>query len=309
MSIYAWFKGRGPSGFGYGSTAEDVTAGVSLAGKTIAITGCNSGLGQEAMRVLAMRGAHVLGLARSKEKADAACAAAGGKATGYACELSEPASVRACVDAIKAGGVTLDALICNAGIMALPKLKQAFGYELQFFTNHIGHFILTTGLVDRLAPDGRVVMLSSAGHLAAPKGGIEFDNLSGEKGYGAWRAYGQSKLANILFAKALARRFAGTKKTANAVHPGVIRTNLSRNMGNPRWAEDLAFGIGDLLFFKSVEQGAATECYVAANPAAASISGAYFADCNVAKPRPDADDPALAERLWDVSEKIAAKLD
>ena len=308
MSVFSIFKGKGPNGFGYGSTAEDVTAGLSLADKTILITGCNSGLGLEAMRVLALRGAHVLGAARTQAKADAACAQVTGKATGIACELSDPASVRACVAAVKARGARLDAIICNAGIMALAKLAQAHGFELQFFTNHIGHFILVTGLLDQLADDGRVVMLSSAGHVAAPKEGIRFDDLSAEKSYGPWVNYGQSKLANILFAKELARRFAGTAKTANAVHPGVIRTNLSRNMGMPAWAERLGFGMGEALFFKTVPQGAATECYVAVNPGAATISGAYFADSNVKEPRADANDPALAAKLWEVSEKIVAGL-
>jgi NAD(P)-dependent dehydrogenase (short-subunit alcohol dehydrogenase family) len=189
--------------------------------------------------------------------------------------------------------------------MALPKLEQAHGYELQFFTNHIGHFILVTGLLEQLTDTGRVVMLSSAGHMMAPKGGIEFDNLSGAKGYGDWKNYGQSKFANLLFAKELARRFAGTKKTANAVHPGVIQTNLGRHM-NP--VMGFLFGAFGPLVLKTIPQGAATEVYVATSPATAGISGQYFADCNVAKSRADADDPALAKRLWEVSERIVAEV-
>jgi WW domain-containing oxidoreductase len=309
MSLYAMFKGKGPSGFGYASSAEDVTAGLSLTGKTILITGCNSGLGFEAMRVLAMRGAHIVGAARTAEKATAAGKQVTGKVTGVACELSDPKSVRACVETVKGLGVKLDVIIANAGIMALPKLKQAFGYELQFFTNHIGHFILVTGLLDTLSDDARVVVLSSAAHLGAPKGGIEFDNLSGERGYKPWAAYGQSKFANILFAKELAKRLAGTGKTANALHPGVIPTKLSRNMGMPPIVESLIFGgIGGALFMKNVGQGAATECYVAVNPKVAGVTGAYFADCNIKAPRADANDPALAAKLWEVSEKIVAGL-
>lgn len=308
MSLVALVKGKGPSGFGYGSTAEDVTAGLSLAGKTILVTGCNSGLGLEAMRVLALRGAKVIGAARSEAKANAACATVAGSATGIACELSEPSSVKACVAALKSKGTPLDAIICNAGIMALPKREQSHGYELQFFTNHIGHFILVTGLLDQLGSNARVVMLSSAAHFAAPKEGIRFDDLSAEKSYHPWTAYGQSKFANILFAKELARRFAGTGKTANALHPGVIQTNLARNIGGPRPLIDAGFAIFAAIGGKSIPQGAATECYVAAHPAAASISGAYFADCNVAKPRADANDPALATKLWEVSEKIVAGL-
>jgi WW domain-containing oxidoreductase len=305
MSLYQHFKGKGPSGFGYGSTAEEVTAGLSLEGKTILVTGCNSGLGLETLRVLSLRGARVLGTARTLEKARAACGAVGGQAVPLACELSDPSSVRACVAAVKAGGHRLDALIGNAGIMALPKREQAFGVELQLFTNHVGHFMLVTGLLDRLAEDGRVVMLSSDAHRMAPKAGILFDDLAGDRGYTPWGHYGQSKLANLLFAKELARRLAGTRKTATAVHPGVIRTNLGRHM--PGFA-NFVFGLVGPLVLKSVPQGAATQVYAAVHPAVAGTSGAYFADCNVARPRPDADDPALARRLWEVTEKIVAGL-
>jgi WW domain-containing oxidoreductase len=308
MSLYALLKSKGPTGFGYASTASDVTAGVSLAGKTILVTGCNSGLGLETMRVLAARGAHVIGAARTVAKANEAAATAGGKATGVACELSDPASVRACVETVKGMGVPLDAIVANAGIMALPKLHQAHGYELQFFTNHIGHFILVTGLLDQLADDARVVMLSSAAHQMAPVGGIQFDNLSGERNYKGWVAYGQSKIANLLFAKELARRFAGTKKTANAIHPGVIATNLGRHLGMSALVGSAVWGLGNLLFLKTIPQGAATQCYVAANPKAASVSGEYWADSNIAKSRAEASDPVLAAKLWEVSEEIVAGL-
>jgi NAD(P)-dependent dehydrogenase (short-subunit alcohol dehydrogenase family) len=302
MTLYQLFKSNGPSGFGYGSTAEEVTAGLSLAGKTMLVTGCNSGLGQETLRVLALRGACVVGAGRTLEKAREACKAAGGQTVPLACELSEPASVRACVAAITATGLRLDAIICNAGIMGLPKLERAHGYELQFFTNHIGHFILVTGLIDQLSATGRVVMLSSAAHIQASKGGIEFDNLDGSKGYGAWRQYGQSKFANILFAKELARRFAGTQRTANAVHPGIIKTNLARHN---LFGRVFYRAIGPILV-KTVPQGAATQVYVATNPALATISGKYFADCNVTAPRADTEDPATANKLWKISEQIAA---
>jgi NAD(P)-dependent dehydrogenase (short-subunit alcohol dehydrogenase family) len=306
MSLLAMIKSKGPSGFGYGSTAEDVTAKLSLNGKTFLLTGCNSGLGFETLRVLTLRGAHVIGAARTLEKAQAACASVKGLTTPVACELAEPASIRASVATVKALKVPIDGIICNAGIMALPKLNQAYGYELQFFTNHIGHFILVTGLIDALAANARITMLSSGLHESAPKGGIEFDNLSGEKGYSAWRAYGQSKMANLLFAKELARRFSGTARTANALHPGVIfDTNLKRSMSVPRVILRAAVGLSNLLVLKTIPQGAATQCYVATNPALATVSGQYFADCNIAKPRADAEDPSLAKRLWGVSEKIA----
>ena len=181
MSLYSKLQPKGPSGFGYGSTAEDVTAGLSLAGKTFLVTGCNSGLGLETARVLAMRGGRILGTARTREKASAALAPLAGSTVGVECELSEPKSVRASVKAVKAalGGTKIDALICNAGIMALPTNEQKFGVELQLFTNHVGHFMLVTGLLDELQDTGRVVMLSSRAHLRAPVGGIEFDNLCG----------------------------------------------------------------------------------------------------------------------------------
>lgn len=305
MSIYERFTSKGPSGFGYGSTAEQVTEGISLDGKTILVTGCNSGLGQEAMRVLALRGARVVGTARTLEKAKAACDAVTGKTVPLACELSDPASVRACVEEVKRQDIKLDAIICNAGIMALPKLEKAHGYELQFFTNHIGHFILVTGLLDQLTEAGRVVMLSSDAHKQAPKGGIEFDNLDGSKGYSSFRSYGQSKIANILFAKELARRFAGTKKTANSLHPGVIQTNLARHV-NPLLS--VLFAVLGPLALKSVPQGAATEVYIATSPALAGVSGQYFVNSNVGNPRSDANDEALAKKLWEVSEKIVADL-
>jgi NAD(P)-dependent dehydrogenase (short-subunit alcohol dehydrogenase family) len=306
MSLLALIKPKGSNGFGYGTTAEEVTEGIDLKGKIILITGCNSGLGKESMRVLSLRGATILGLGRTKEKVEEAFKEAGVKqGKAFSCELSDPKSVRQCVDELKKEKSKIDVLLCNAGIMALPKLEKSNGYELQFFTNHIGHFILVTGLLDSLTEEGRVVMLSSAAHNAAPKGGIEFDNLSGEKSYSAWTAYGQSKIANLLFAKELARRFQGTKKTAYAVHPGVIPTNLGRHMNPIAMA---IFGLSKHLFLKSIEQGSATQCYTAVNPNVVQSSGSYFADCNVAVPRKDAEDSELAKKLWEVSEGIVSKL-
>lgn len=298
MSLYAMFTSKGPSGFGYASTAEDVTQGLDLTGKTYLVTGVNSGLGAETVRVLRLRGAKVLGAARTLEKASDAT-------VPLACELSDPKSVRACVKTVLDSGVKLDGLIANAGIMALPELQTQHGYELQFFTNHIGHFILVTGLLDALKDDGRVVMLSSAAHKRAPKGGIQFDNLDGKKGYTPWGAYGQSKIANLLFAKELARRFEGTKRTANALHPGVIPTPLSRHMNK---AVTSLMGVAAAVAMKTVPQGAATQVFVATHPSVAGVSGTYFADCNVAAPRRDAGDPELARKLWQVSEEIVAKL-
>jgi WW domain-containing oxidoreductase len=306
MSLLAALKGNGATGFGFGSTAEEVCAGLDLTGKTIVITGVNSGLGLESARVLGGRGAFIVGLSRTRDKAATTLAALGIDGAPVECELSEPASVRAAVSAVKALGRPLDALLANAGIMALPKLEQAHGYELQFFTNHVGHFILVTGLLDALSPAARVVVVSSYGHHFAPREGIQFDNLSGKRGYSGWRAYGQSKLANVLFARALAKRFAGTQKTANSLHPGGIATNLSRYVETPL-TQVLSQSLG-WIGMKSVGQGAATQCYVAAHPKAASITGCYWSDCNVAAASALGQNDALAQRLWDESERIVSTL-
>lgn len=305
MSLYERFAKNGPSGFGYGSTAEEVTAGLSLAGKTYLLTGCNSGLGFETMRVLAMRGARIVAAARTEAKASEATAKLQGDFVSVACELSSAPSVHACVEDVKSRGITLDGIICNAGIMALPKLEKAHGYELQFVTNHVGHFILVNGLLDRLGDDGRVVVLSSEAHRQAPRGGIDFDNLDGSKGYSSFGAYGRSKIANILFAKSLARRFRGTKRTANSVHPGVIDTNLARNMHR---LVGVFYAVAAPIALKTIPQGAATQVYVATNPALDGVSGEYFSNCNVARPRRDGTDDDTAERLWNVTEEIVAKL-
>lgn len=304
MSIFAKIRGkRGASGFGYASTAEEVTEGTDLSGKTALVTGVNSGLGQETARVLSKRGAHIIAVARTMEKAETA-AADFAESTALACELSDPDSVRACVQGVIDCGRTIDMLICNAGIMALPKLKQEQGYELQFFTNHIGHFVLVTGLLDHLSDTARVVMLSSEGHRLALRG-AELDNLSGENDYSRWRAYGRSKLANLLFAVELARRFEGTGRTANAVHPGVIRTNLGRHMNG---VMNAAYAATDFVYAKNVAQGAATTCYVASHPSLETVSGQYFSDCNVAKASRHGRDRELAKQLWQVSEELVAQV-
>lgn len=306
MSLLSLIKGRrGASGFGYASTAEEVTAGLDLAGRTILITGVGSGLGQESARVLSLRGARVIGAARTREKAAEACRGFTGEPIPVACELSDPASVRACVAEVKALGLPLDVVLCNAGIMALPERQLCHGQELQFFTNHVGHFMLVTGLLDSLASVARVVMLSSSAHDMAPPAGIQLDDLTFTTGYKPWTAYGQSKLANVLFARSLARRFAGTQRTANAVHPGVIATNLGRHMSA---GMRIFSPIASAIAMKSIPQGAATQCYVASHPSLAAVSGEYFADCNVAKSSQQSQDAALGDRLWAVTEEIVARL-
>lgn len=303
MSLLSRFKQNGPNGFGYGTSAEEVTEGLDLTGRNILLTGCNAGLGKETLRVLGMRGAHVIAAARTRDKAQRACDQAYGETSAVACELSDPGSVLACVAAVRHLGRPLDAIICNAGIMALPELEQSHGYELQFFTNHIGHFILVTSLLGQLRENGRVVVVSSEAHRRCPPEGIQFDNLSGERGYSPLQAYGQSKLANLLFAKELARRLEGTGQTANSLHPGVIATELSRNM-NP--VAGVAMKLAAPLILKSIPEGAATQCFVATHPQMEGVRGKYFGDCNEWCPNHHGRDQGLAQRLWEVSERIVS---
>lgn len=297
MSLLSKLRGVGPSGFGYGSTAEDVAGALDLSARRILITGCNSGLGLETMRVLALRGATVVGAARTAAKAEAA-----GAAVPVACELSEADSVRACVATVKEGP-RIDVIICNAGIMALPDLHIKDGLELQFRTNHIGHFMLTTELLDHLTDDARIVILSSNAHFRGYREGIQFDNLDGSKGYVGWGAYGQSKLANILFARELARRLENV--AVSAVHPGVIHTKLARNM---RWWAEAGLAIGAPLVLKTIPEGAATQTWAAVHPDAAGLRGEYLRDCNIARANQHGRDTAMAARLWDESERIVANI-
>ena len=184
--------------FGSESTAEEVTAGIDLTGKTALVTGCNSGIGYETMRVLALRGAHVYGSGRTLKKATDACNSVDGRTTPVVIELTELDSVVAAAQSIAAETETLDIIVCNAGIMELPELEQVNGIEKQFFVNHLGHFVLVNRLLPQVvaAPQGRVVNVSSGAAIRLPpETGIEFDNLSGERDYGPGKAYGQSKLA------------------------------------------------------------------------------------------------------------------
>lgn len=288
------------------STAEEVTAGLDLAGRTVLVTGATSGIGLETARVLALRGAHVLVTGRTLEKAQAACARLPGRATPLRCELADFDDVAECASRVRQLGVPLDVLVCNAGLMAPPTLELVRGLEKQFAVNHLGHFLLVNRLLGAVqaAPAGRIVMVSSSAHRWAPPGGIAFNNLTGDKGYEPRVFYGQSKLANALVARELARRLAGTAATANAAHPGLIVTNIIRHI--PRWQQALAPLAGVLLRsrIKTVGQGAATLCYVAVHPDTADIRGRYFADCALATPEPIMEDDKLAARLWAESESL-----
>lgn len=291
--------------FGGRATAEAVVAGLDLRGRTILVTGCNSGIGYETMRVLAARGAHVIGLARSMAAAREACARAGGAATPIACDHADLGSIVQAIGAVRAGGWVLDAIVGNAGIIGARRVERCYGVERQFWVNHVAHALLVTRLADRLqAQTGRVVMVSSlAGVRSAPRAGILFDDLDGARHYARWAFYGQSKLANALFADELARRLAARGIVANSLHPGVIfGTRLFRYMAGLSQVLDLLARP----FTKTVPQGAATQTLLAAHPAVAGITGRYWSDCRPARGSRHLGDRAMATRLWDTTETMIA---
>lgn len=295
------------SRFDEDSTAEEVTAGMDLSGKMAVVTGCTSGIGFETMRVLALRGAHVVGTSRSIARAEAACRKVNGVTSPLQLDLADLASVVACADAIRSINTPPDILVCNAGYLGGAGEPQFVnGIEKHFAINHLGHHVLVNRLMGRLymADQGRIVVVSSrAAYSRAPETGIEFDNLDAHRDYSDRRAYGHSKLANALFALQLGKLLRGTRVTANALHPGVINTEIDRHMSG-----FLQTGFSILAAFggtKSVEQGAATQCYVAAAPELGSTSGHYFEDCNaVTVAEGHLHNEAMAERLWQVSDEL-----
>jgi NAD(P)-dependent dehydrogenase (short-subunit alcohol dehydrogenase family) len=290
--------------FGAHSTALEVTAGLDLRGKTALVTGVNTGIGYETMRVLALRGAHVFGTARTVEKGQIACSSVDGRATPFVLELSDFESVVACANQILAQATPLDIVVCNAGVL-LDAPQKVRGLERHFVVNHLGHFILVNRLLAqvRAAPAGRVVVVSSRAHRSAPDDGIQFDNLAGDGDFDRQRIYGHSKLANGLFSLELARRLEGSMATSNSLHPGVVVTDLARNL--PAWQETI-FRLAGRWFLKSVEEGAATSCFVASSPDLDGVNGCYFSDCNPAVPEANMRDGAMARRLWSVSEELTA---
>jgi NAD(P)-dependent dehydrogenase (short-subunit alcohol dehydrogenase family) len=294
------------SKFNEKSTAEEVTEGIDLGGKIAVVTGCNSGIGYETMRVLALRGAHVIGTGRTLEKADAACSSVVGMTSPVELELSDFDSVVACANTIRSLNSPIDILICNAGMRGSKKREQIYGLEKHFVVNHLGHFILVQNLLERLylAWQGRVVVVASrSAYGSAPAEGIEFGNLRGTANYSRSRAYGHSKLANVLFSLELARLLKGSRITSNSLHPGVINTEIDRTEPKPfQWA----FGVLAAIGGKSIAQGAATTCYVATSPVLGNISGQYFEDCNAVTVLGDnhMHDAEMAARLWQVSEAL-----
>ena len=289
------------------TTADEVLDGIDLTGTNVLLTGCASGLGFETLRVLTAHGAHVIAAARTLAAAEQACARAGGSTTPLACDLADLAAVRRACAQVIATGLPLHRIIANAGIMMLPRLEQIDGIEKQFYVNFLAHYALIAGVLGAVPrhAGARIVILASEAHRRAPPGGVELENLSGERDYEPMRAYGQSNVARILYARALARRLADSGITANSLHPGVIgSTALFRHL-NP-----LLRGVVRL-FSKTIAQGAATQCYVAAHPPAQGITGQYFSDCHVAtSPRRHADQrrPGRCARRAVVDDRRTADL-
>jgi NAD(P)-dependent dehydrogenase (short-subunit alcohol dehydrogenase family) len=286
------------------STAEEVTDGLDLTGKLAVVTGCTSGIGFETLRVLALRGAHVVGTSRSLERAQAACRKVVGITSPAQLDLGDFDSVARCADDILTLRAPIDMLICNAGYRGGGNERQLIdGVEKHFVINHLGHFILVNRLLARLyvSEQGRVVTVSSrTAYRDAPPQGILFGDLGMADGYSDSLAYGHSKLANALFSLKLAELLRGTRMTSNALHPGVISTELSRNL-NPltRFAWDAYVKMAG----KTTAQGAATTCYVATSPALGSVSGAFFEDCQAVTIADEGHihNGAMADRLLETS--------
>jgi len=308
-----------PSGFSARSTATDVLTGIDLNGRTAIVTGGYSGLGIETVAALAAAGARVLVPARRPDAARAALDARGlTQVEVDTLDLADLASVRAFAERFLASGRSLHILINNAAIMASPELRVGDGWESQFATNHLGHYVLTNLLWPALVAAGgaRVVALSSTGHKLSP---MRFDDPQFTTGYDKWQAYGQAKTADSLFAVHLDALGAGQGVRAFAAHPGGIMTELQRHLPREEmiaagWmTED---GVVNPLF-KSPEQGAATSTWAATSPMLNGMGGVYCEDCDIAEPtvpgsatarvagvNAHAIDRADAERLWALSAQL-----
>lgn len=306
--------------FGADTTTDEVLAGIDLKGKQALVTGGSTGLGKETARALASKGAAVTIAARDPAKGEAAAAeirasTGNGNIDVAQVELSVPDSVRAFAKKWLAEHGPLNLLINNAGVMACPLTRTAEGWEMQFATNHLGHFLLTNLLAPALkagAP-GRIVNLSSAGHRFSD---VHFDDIHfNSRDYEKWSSYGQSKTANVLFSVELTKRLAPYGITANAVHPGGIQTELGRHLTQADIDALLArvgAGSGGIKF-KTIPAGAATSVWAATSPELEGRGGLYLEDCHVGELKTDpaaasgyfgyATDPANAARLWAVSEE------
>jgi NAD(P)-dependent dehydrogenase (short-subunit alcohol dehydrogenase family) len=318
------------STFGAESTTDDVLEGIDLTGKRVLVTGASAGLGVETTRALAAHGAWVTMAVRDLEKGAAAmeqvqATVPDAQLDLRPLDLADLSSVRTFASSFLEDHPELDILIANAGVMACPQGTTVDGFETQFGTNHLGHFLLIKLLTPALvAADGaRVVLLSSAGHRM---GDVDLDDPGFERTpYDAWVAYGRSKTANVLCAVALDRRLADEGVRASAVHPGLIQTELSRHLTAETMATlqkslssgGSSTGGGARTTAKSIPQGAATTLYAATSPDLDGIGGRYLEDCHLAELTDDptsrsgvrayALDPKRADALWDLSERLVAE--
>jgi NAD(P)-dependent dehydrogenase (short-subunit alcohol dehydrogenase family) len=319
--------------FGATSTTDDVLSGVNLTGKRILVTGVSAGLGVETARSLAAHGAQVVGAARDLNKAKAKTeqvrkdAAVNGGSFGLVeLDLANLKSVRACADRLLAKGEPLDVVIANAGVMATPFGHTADGFETQFGTNHLGHFVLVNRIASLIRKGGRLINLSSAGHRFS---NVDLQDPNFERTpYDPLVAYGRSKTANILFAVAFDRRHRKRGVRAAAVHPGVIQTELGR-YADPSQIQNSVEQMNKQLAaegrapfqWKTIPQGAATSVWAAVVAPAGEIGGRYCADCHVGPIVPEnvaitgvsdgvrayALDPNTAEALWKKSEDLVGE--
>jgi NAD(P)-dependent dehydrogenase (short-subunit alcohol dehydrogenase family) len=300
------------SGFNKSSTASEVLAGLDLAGKTAIITGGHSGLGFESTKALAAAGIHVIVGARNTAAAQKMLINIP-NVTVLELDLSDLESVKHFSDTIASSKIRVDILLCNAGIMACPESRVGSGWEAQFATNHIGHYVLTNLIWDTLNPGARIVCVSSAGHHVSP---IRWDDIHFTKeAYDKWVAYGQSKTANVLFALQLDEYGREQNIRAFSLHPGKIFTPLQRYLATE---EMIAAGWLDKEgkpadpTFKTPEQGAATQVWSATSPKLKDLGGLYCEDCEIAKPasaytesfcgvRDYAANLDEAQKLWDLT--------
>ena len=307
--------------FGFASTTDEVLAGVDLRGKRVLVTGVSAGLGVETARVLIAHGAEVVGTARDLAKAHKATAQIAGLEI-VECDLAALASVRACADGLVAAGKRFDVIIANAGIMACPFGRTVDGFETQFGTNHLGHFVLVNRIASLLKPGGRLVNLSSGGHVFSD---VNLDDPNFERtDYNEFGAYGRSKTANILFAVEFDRRHKAAGIRAAAVHPGAIQTELGRYMTKAVIDELMAqikatqeAAGPDAFRFKTVPQGAATSVWAGFVASADQVGGRYCEDCHIGDlagasdlgggVQPYALDAENAKALWAKSEEMVGE--
>jgi NAD(P)-dependent dehydrogenase (short-subunit alcohol dehydrogenase family) len=302
------------------STTDEVIAGIDLSGKTAVVTGASAGLGIETVKSLAGAGARVVMVARDPARLEASVNAVRQHQPDAALEtrlmdLADLASVRAAADDLRQRFSALHILINNAGVMACPLGRTKDGFELQFGTNHLGHFLFSCMLAPALvsAAPARVVTLSSSGHKISD---INFEDPNYQhQDYEKWQAYGQSKTANALFAVALNERLSGRGVTANAVHPGMIMTELGRHLDTSDIEMLQRMASEQQQQFKSIPAGAATSVWAATSPDLDGRGGLYLEDCQVGQPEQGGSggyseyalDTGAAEALWRLSEELVGE--